>query len=124
MPLSIFALTLDEALKIWENAYRQGYQDAIAKNENIKVVLPSGYYVAVPSSSLPDYIKGLLRFDAKKVSPVNYIGVEKGGTLLLLYSTNPTEARYYRDKFEKLTGRVLDLYGVNPFVLKVISDVK
>ena len=119
LSLSSFALTIDEALKIWENAYNQGYNDAIEENSNIQPVLKNGYYIAVPSTNAPRYLLGLLKFDAKKMFPTNYVGAIKGNVLLLLYSNNINDARYLKETFEKKLQPILDRFNLNLYIFEL-----
>jgi len=119
LSLSSFALTIDEALKIWENAYNQGYNDAIEENSNIQAVLEPGYYIAVPATNAPKYLLGLLKFNAKKMFPINYVGTVKGKVLLLLYSNNINDARYLKSSFEKRLKPILDRFNLNPYIFEL-----
>jgi len=115
-PLFVSAITLEDAIKVWENAYKQGYEDC--QNRNTEVYLWKGYYIVI-TSPIPDYLAGLFKFVAKKDFPSNYIGYKRGNTLYLLYAQSLSEARFLKEKYDKELKKIEDMFNVNTYIEKV-----
>jgi hypothetical protein len=111
-----FSLAIEDALKIWENGYKQGKLDC--ENQNLKVKLTNGYYVVI-TQPIPDWLAGLFKFVARRDYPANYIGYKKGKVLYLLKASSLTEARDLKGKFDKELEKVLDKFNIDTYIVKI-----
>jgi hypothetical protein len=111
-----FALVIEDALKIWQNAYEQGKLDC--ENRDLRVKLSEGYYVVI-TQPLPDWLAGLFKFVARRDFPNNYIGYQKNGVLYLLKASSLTEARDIKKKFDKELKKVLDKYNLDTYIVRI-----